>query len=150
MFIKSMNNLLDWMEDTGCGNNMIQCLEEYLLSNKEGQLSTIATPFPHLTQWTRDHDILGWDNFLEGCICRMLFSLHHTTLTRNLPQLKITPWAVTFIQQVLGITHKKWLYRNMHIHVRLLEGKTTEEHHHIMEQVSQMMFVDPTLLLPQH
>lgn len=65
-------------------------------------------------------------------------------------QRHLKSWATEFIQHLLGLTHKQWLYQNARTHIRLLEGKSELEHDNIMDQVGRLLFTDPTLLLPQH
>jgi hypothetical protein len=55
-----------------------------------------------------------------------------------------------FHPTVLDITHQQWLFRNTRVHIRLLEGKTTEEHNAIMEDVLERLSTSPGDLLPQH
>jgi hypothetical protein len=59
-------------------------------------------------------------------------------------------WCKFFIQHLLNITHRQWLYRNAKIHLRKLEGKTASEHNAVIAEVRQMMLIDPEELLPQH
>jgi hypothetical protein len=65
-------------------------------------------------------------------------------------QCHIKSRAIEFIQHLLGLTHKQWLFRNARTHIRLLEWKSKSEHDNIMDQVGRLLFTDPTLLLPQH
>jgi hypothetical protein len=135
------------MESTGSDINLIDCLEVYLTAHGEGSMIEIARPFPHLAQWTVEHDSLGWDNFLEGRIGNRLFGLQQMALKRHGSRLHISSWASRFIHLVLDITHKQWLFQNA---ICLLEGKTATEHQAIMEQVGMMICTDPALLSPQH
>ncbi|KAL3788945.1 hypothetical protein HJC23_000229 [Cyclotella cryptica] len=74
IFQQSVDTLLDWMERTHCDVNLIECLEQYLSLRGEGSMTLIAAPFPRLSQWAMDMDLLGWDNFLEGRICSSLLT----------------------------------------------------------------------------
>jgi hypothetical protein len=150
IFKQSVDTLLDWMERTHCDVNLIECLEQYLLLRGEGSMTLIAAPFPRLSQWAMDMDLLGWDNFLEGRICSSLFEIQETALTRSHSRRHIKSWSTEFIHLVLGITHKQWVFRNTRIHICLLDGKTESEHNMIMERVSQLLFTDPSNLLPEH
>jgi hypothetical protein len=64
--------------------------------------------------------------------------------------MHIKTWATKFIQQILHITHQQWLFRNARVHIRLLEGKTTDEHNEIMTQVLEKLSTPADELLPQH
>ena len=65
--------------------------------------------------------------------------------------MRLLTWAKHFLRHLLSITHRQWLYRNAKIHIRKLEGKTEREHVDIIEEVRDMMLVDPDEeLLPCH
>jgi hypothetical protein len=90
------------------------------------------------------HDLLGWDNFLEGRIRCTLFHLQESHFVKIGSQQKIPTWATLFIHHFLSIAHSQWLYRNTSIHIHLQECKTTVEHQ-IIKQVG-----DLTLLTSWH
>ena len=150
VFQHSVNGLLDWMENSHCDINLVECLEEYFLRRGKRSLAIISASFPYLSQWAVEMDELGWDNFMEGWIGSKLFELQKESLKRVGSCQHIKSWSTEFIHQVLGITHKQWIFRNTRTHICLMEGKTESEHKAIMEQVSQLLFTDPELLLPQH
>jgi hypothetical protein len=129
---------------------LVECIEQYLFSYGEGLMVDIATPHLHLQEWAMEHDVLGWDNFLEGRIGTKLFELQQASLQRNQTRLHIKTWGTQFIHQVLAITHNQWTFRNARIHIRLMENKTTEEHDSIMEAVLDRLATSPDNLLPQH
>lgn len=110
----------------------------------------IARPYPHLLKWSQEHNILGWDNFLEGRISASLLSLQQASLTKLNSPIHIKTWSTHFIQCVLDITHQQWLFRNTRVHIRLLEGETTEEHNAIMEEVLDQLSMSPGDIFPQH
>jgi hypothetical protein len=64
--------------------------------------------------------------------------------------MRLKTWTKFFLRHLLNITHRQWIYRNARIHLRKLEGKTEREHTRIMEDVRDMMLVDPSDLLPCH
>jgi hypothetical protein len=150
IFRKTVDSLLDWMENTHSDIKLVECLETYLLAHGEGSMVDIAAPFPHLHWWAMELDKLGWDNLLEGRIRREILPLQARSMQRQGSQWHIKSWATEFIHQLLGITHKQWLYHNARTHICLLDGKTESEHNSIMDQVGRFLFTDPSLLLPQH
>ena len=97
-----------------------------------------------------DHDTLGRDNCLEGRVVVNLIHLQAGFLHHAGAYMHICTWAKKFIQLLLNITHRQWLYRNARIHLRTVEGKTEKEHLQIIDEVRDMMLVDPATLLPEH
>ena len=66
------------------------------------------------------------------------------------PQLKIhniylTPvrWGQQFIEHLLSITHKQWIFRNSKVHLRKLDGLTEDEHKDIFERMDELMYTNP-------
>ena len=98
----------------------------------------------------RDFDKLGWENFMEGRICKSLFVLQHKWLHQLGSRRSISAWSRGFLSKVLNITHRQWLYRNARIYIRVAEGLTLPAHDQIMTKVSTLMGTDPTELLPRH
>ncbi|KAL3780888.1 hypothetical protein HJC23_009934 [Cyclotella cryptica] len=150
VFQQSVDTMLDWMEESHCDQNLIECLEEYLLRRGRRSMRNIARGLPHLNAWADEMDILGWDNFMEGRIGNTIFVMQKEWLKHSGSRRHINSWSTEFIHHVLGITHKQWIFRNMRTHICLLDGKTATEHNDIMEQVGQLLFTDPRLLLPEH
>jgi hypothetical protein len=66
MFLHSVDVLLDWMEDNHGIVSMIVCLKKYLSGFGGENMAHIAQPYSHLSDWAKEHDLLGWNNFLEG------------------------------------------------------------------------------------
>ena len=97
-----------------------------------------------------DHDTFGWDNFLEGRVAVKLIHLQAGFLHRAGIYMRIRPWVKKFIQLILNITHRQWLYQNARIHLCTVEGKTEKEHLRVIDEVRDMMLVDPATLLRKH
>jgi hypothetical protein len=150
VFQQSVDTMLDWMEETHCDINVIECLDEYLQHRGRRCMGTIARGLPYLKEWATEMDILGWDNFMEGRIGNIIFDIQKESLKRSGSRRHINSWSTEFIHHILGITHKQWIFRNTRTHICLLDGKTEAEHNTIMEQVGQLLFTDPALLLPEH
>ena len=66
--------------------------------------------------------------------------------------LYLTPerWGRTFIDKLLQITHKQWMYRNSEVHYKLPDGMTLAEHDKVFERVSRLLQTDPEDLLLRH
>jgi len=67
-------------------------------------------------------------------------------------QSRLTPekWCQIFIQKLLQLTHKQWLFRNSHTHYKKLEGMTPAQHELIFEKVKNLMWTNPADMLDQH
>ena len=149
-FTKSVQNLMSWMEESHADEDMISCLGQYLESAGEGSMTEIARHHPYLCHWAHEHDILGWDNFVEGRIGTELIAIQRKQLHDHGSRQHISNWAGTFVSKVLAITHSQWVYRNTKVHLRLVEGKTLIEHDEVMEEVLRLLATHPKDICPQH
>ena len=58
-------------------------------------------------------------------------------------------WAKGFIQRLLELTHRQWIYRNREIHHKI-EGMTMAQHEQLMEDIERYAELDPADLLPEN
>ena len=93
------------------------------------------------------HDRLGWDNFVEGRICKM-----YLTVAKDIMTVRTTPerWGRTFVTKLMHMTHRQWLFCNAHVHYTLKDGLTEQQHCRIFERVDELMHTDPSELLSCH
>ena len=54
------------------------------------------------------------------------------------------------VSQLLRMTHKQWLFRNMHVHYKKMDGLTETQHEAIFKEVQELIVVDPGSLLSKH
>ena len=50
-------------------------------------------------------------------------------------------------EQILQLTHKKWIFCNDHVHYKKLDGFTMAQHEGILAKVDKLMRTDPSDLL---
>lgn len=150
MFKESVGQLLAWLDETFMDEDIISAFRHYLRSYGEGSMVQLLSGRAEFLAYAMDHDTLGWDNFLEGRVATSLIRLQTGFLHRAGSRMQIRTWAKKFVQLLLNITHRQWLYRNARIHLRAVEGKTEQEHLQVIRAVRNMMLVDPATLLPEH
>ena len=59
-------------------------------------------------------------------------------------------WGRGFVEHLLQITHKQWLFRNSRKHFRRVDSLTEAEHTKIFQEMLDLMHTDPEDLLPRH
>ena len=150
MFEESVKGLIGWMGTTSSDPVLTGCVQHYLTSHGEGSMIDIAKGHKSLSAWASHHHTIRWDNFLEGRVSTQFFQLPEKYMRDIHARQNIKSWAVHFISRLLQITHQQWLYRNMRLHIRLVEGKTANEHEVIRQQVVDMLHTKEEDLLPQH
>lgn len=86
----------------------------------------------HLSVLACDHNMLSWDNLLEGHVSPHLALLCAEFLCSVRSRLQIESWAHQMMKHLINITNHQWLYGNECVHLKLVEGNTTAEHLDIM------------------
>jgi hypothetical protein len=150
MFRQSAEELLHWIDSTIYNPSFVCMLREYLMAQGRRKLTDCVAGYsPTLQVLARVHDRLGWDNFIEGRICKMYLEVYRTM---GLPSVSLSPaqWGRTFVTKLLCITHKQWLFRNSHIYYKKLDGLTAQQHESILARVRELMWTDPSELLSNH
>jgi hypothetical protein len=150
LFTESVLNLVQWLEETHMDASLVLGILDYLLGRGHTTLQSLLRGNAAYAEYARDHDHLGWQNFLEGRITTSLLRLQERFLEEAGSRQSIRAWSTNLIHHLVGIVHKQWLYRNANIHLKVVEGRTTAEHREIMSEVRHMMAVDPLDLLPCH
>jgi hypothetical protein len=150
LFEESVFALARWLEDTHMNESLILGILDYLLGRGTQQLRALLQHNPSLAHYATDHDHLGWQNFLEGRIASSLLALQERYLKEAGSRLRIQSWSTSFIQHLLGITHKQWIYRNVSIHLKVKDGHTAIEHRDLLDEVRNMMQTEPSDLLQRH
>jgi hypothetical protein len=150
MFHESVLSLVEWLAATDMEDELALAILDYLLARGTKSLTSFLRHDSKYIDYAKEHDRLGWDNFLEGRVSNTLFQLQHDNLARAGSHWRIKTWAKKFVQHLLEITHRQWSYRNAKVHLKKVEGRTEKEHEQIMQEVRQMMLVDPSELLPEH
>jgi len=66
MFNQTTQDRLDWMETAHGNTLLIESLATYLNQRGRRSMRSIVRAHAELYNFARDHDKLGWDNFMEG------------------------------------------------------------------------------------
>ncbi len=78
---------------------------------------------------------LGWDCFVEGWIPYSLITVIKPMFRWYKPHGSIEIWGTKFINSLISLTHKQWLYRNCNVHY-ISNGLTSRQHDKLCACVS--------------
>lgn len=80
-----------------------------------------------LLKYAREHDELGWSNLLEGRVSTTLFLMQKTSMEEMGAKITLPKWSGLFVQNLILMTHRQWLYRNAQVvHLKKVEGRTKD------------------------
>ena len=101
------------------------------------------------------HDKLGWTNFVEGRISKKYVEVqtdHILSNTNSRRRRKSSAkWASGFVDGLIRITHRQWLYRNEYIHYTHQYGSESPlERRRSLARITHLHeHTDPDDLLPK-
>ena len=101
------------------------------------------------------HDKLGWTNFVEGRISKKYVEVqtdHILSNTNSRRRRKLSAkWASGFVDGIIRITHRQWLYRNEYIHYTHQYGSESPlERRRSLARITHLHeHTDPDDLLPK-
>ena len=150
MFNESTQVVTGCLYDTGMDEGLVCGVRDYLLACGKKTLQSLLSPESPWQEYAQDHDHLGWASFTEGRIAHSLVLLQRDFLFRHKSTMTVQTWATQLAQHLLSITHRQWTYRNAKLHLKKLDGRTEWEHCRIIQEVREMMLVDPEDMLPCH
>ena len=90
-------------------------------------------------------DRLGWDNFVEGRISTLWLDTISPFL-KQASRKSIQQWGKSFIDSLLSLTHKQWIFRNSKVHYKT-DGLTTTQHDALETRIKDLMTTRPSALL---
>jgi hypothetical protein len=152
MLALSTKLMTDWMATSHAPMELIVLVKTYVLAQDSqswcDSLPGGCTNMLHTLAVAQDS--LGWDNFVEGRVSTVFLEYMKPLLDGHRRRTTPRSWCVKFMTHLLALTHKQWLFRNSHVHLKKLEGLTTQQHDDIFEKVKSMLWTDPADLLEKH
>ena len=161
LYHDSVNDLVRWMKKEQTHPTIVLLVRGYL--NARGTKTMVEV-------WTsaggrRDdaqlgsqiavaHDKLGWTNFVEGRISKKYVEVqtdHILSNTNSRRRRKLSAkWASGFVDGIIRITHRQWLYRNEYIHYTHQYGSESPlERRRSLARITHLHeHTDPDDLLP--
>ena len=143
-----MADLASWLTVTVRNISFEEMIQEYLLGLSQKLMSEcVGMTNSTLQVLAATHDWLGWDNFVEGRICKMYLSV-----VKDILITCITPesWGRTFVTKLMHMTHRQCLYCNTQVHYTPRDGLATGQRDQIFARVEELMMTDPDELLACH
>jgi hypothetical protein len=149
MFRRSVDTLVTWLEKQQTDIELILLIRQFLLSRGSRTMSSFCRPNSPYLHLASMHDDLGYNNFLEGRICTLYLSMRQLDIERRRLRRHAAHWCNGLILQLLQITHRQWTYRNQTVHYKARDGLTESQQLEIMQHCEDVLWTDPSTLLPE-
>jgi hypothetical protein len=98
MFEESVSLFIDWLNETHMQEDLILCIESYLLLRGDESMVYIASHLPLYASFAKDVDALGWECFLD-------LGRPNTHIPGHSPAC-LSPWQHTSAMAVLQRSHQ--------------------------------------------
>ena len=151
LYKDSVDALVDWMEKNDTAPLLSMMIENYLRARGSRSMADVAPPSLDVNYkiFVKYHDILGWQNFIEGRFLSYMVHIQREHLQDLETWRTAETWSRGLIEQLLRITHRYWLLRNALIHYQLPGGRTVAQREHIVQHIFELVLTDPDSLLPE-
>ena len=113
-------------------------------------LGCLTLHTPEFILLTEESDSLHWDSFLEGRLSTRWLDIMKPVFLASTTRLTPTKWGAQFINFLLQITHKQWLFHNSDVYFRREDGMTQVEVDEIFDEMEDLMYTKPDELLPKY
>ena len=155
MFKLSVASLISWMAETQVDPVITEMVRSYLLAQGECTMQDfviLELKEPEYQQLAQETDSLRWDCFIEGRATKLWIDIVIVTPQLKESQLFLSPnrWGLQFLEYLLVITHRQWIFRNSKVHLQKLGGLTEAEDNDIFDRMDELILTPPEDLLPTH
>lgn len=149
VFTSSVMKLSEWLHKQQTDFELNLLIKDYLLARGDRTLLSFCGPNSIYRQLAHHHDQLGYDNFLEGRISKLFCSMRQLDISRRGLRKNAGHWCNGLVLHLLQITHRQWTYRCQTVHYKGADGLTEEQQHKIMRECEDLLWTDPSILLPE-
>ena len=147
MFNHSVSGIVQWLEATKTNPSLVDLIVRYLQGRGEVRMQSLVGRDSRFRLLAKFHDLLGWDNFVEGRLCKLWLELREVDISTLGLRSTAESWATGLSRRLLELTHRQLIYRNSVVHFKV-EGLTLNKHGTIMDSVERLAATDPADLLP--
>jgi hypothetical protein len=142
--------LIEWLHKQQTDFELILLLKDYLLSRGDRSLLSFCRPNSIYRQLALLHDQIGYNNFLEGRICKLFQSMRQLDISNRGLRKHVGHWCNGIVLHLLQIMHhRQWTYQCQTVHYKGTDGLTEEQQCKIMRECEDLLWTDPSILLPK-
>ena len=103
MRTESAHVVAQWLLDTHMDEDSVEGLMDYIIAGGTKRLVELLDDNSEYLDYTREHNRLGWDCFLEGQISSSLLEIQRDCLRRSGAYMTIKTWSKQFIHHMLCV-----------------------------------------------
>ena len=118
IFNSSVDKLADWLAVQQTDPELSSLILSYLWYRGDNTMLSPTSRHSRYTQLALLVDQLGFRNFMEGRIPKLLVALCQEDISRRHLRKHAGHWGNGLILHLLQITHRQWTFRNGTVHFR--------------------------------
>ena len=117
-YMSSIKTVSKWLKKNKTEPRMMSIIVRYLYARNTATMTSFTRPrtSPRLAYLANLQDRLGFQNFVEGKICKFMVEIQRIHLEASGTWHTADLWASGLIEQLLSINHRQWLHRNAFVH----------------------------------
>ena len=143
------DSLAAWMHKGGKTDPEIAYwVPKYVQSRGSVRFQDLGSMSPSMRLLAKEHDLIGWRNFMEGRMSRSFYIVQMDHLADASGHMNGRDWMKTFIGKVLQMTHSQWIYRNVTLHDKV-EGSLRRQKMEAMKSEAELLACSDPLTLPE-
>ena len=145
LFQEEVGKLEEWMHQRdNTDEELAYWIPKYLLLRGSRKFAELGAMSPGMREIAISQDLIGWRNFTEGRISRLIYRRQHFHLaTSTTSYLNGEDWVKQFISKLLRITHSQWIYRNLSLHDQVKGHLRLKQRINVLEQIETLVDLDP-------
>jgi hypothetical protein len=138
LFSKSVRDVIECLDHVNMDVTLITIIDTYRTGQGSITMESCVPPNSPYMSLARTQDRLRWDCFVKGHIPHLLIEMVRPFLHDWLPRISITRWCTDFIESLLSLTHRQWLFWNADVHHKI-EGLTVNQDSQLNLQIHALI-----------
>ena len=87
---------------------------------------------------------------MEGRISKVFLKVMTPVLLESYLFISAERWGQLFIEKLLELMHKQWIFQNSKVHFKHADGLTEDEYLNVFSKVEDLMHTPSDEILPKH
>jgi hypothetical protein len=118
--IENTDKLERWLETDGIADPKFSYwIPKYILMRGDEPFAELGAISPCMKALAKNQDIIGYHNFMEGCILTHFYAIQSFHLAMSSSYFNVTNRAKQFILKLLHVTHSQWIFCNISLHDKI-------------------------------
>ena len=148
LFQQQVEELDTWMKTHHTEPHLRKSIRLYLACRGKRKFSAIWGMPIGMKQLAWEQDCIGWRHFTEGKICKEIRARQEMYLRRRRTNLTADSWTKSFVERLLAMNHKQWIFRCTTKHHRTKGTKVLANQRDVLRKIERQLATGVRSLAP--